>query len=382
MSLVNLANVCSHLQNASLARLGLTSIPYTRWHLSLAILLQKQGFLSTVKLGGASPPSSCFAPGPRDDHHVTNHPHGAAGRNQHSPEAALTLVVREGLNRVQLRNLGFMNEAIEFAEEHSRRSVEELEAQGWGEQIVRFVADLRAQMEVLEEGRTLEFERRREQLQRREGSEASEEGQREELRVLMESDESSPELRRQVVEEEVLAQLPVEERNIYTQFGHLPLEDLQSTRFDFDTIAVIAGRHALRSELDIRQKGITISAMGLSIPHQSVTLPVKHFADPKMLEAEGVVTQENRASRRLWLGLKYYESSPVLTKAKMISKPTKRIMLNSRDLGRLVRGRQAGEVKPLTQIGEVMAVSTDKGIMDARECAERKIGGMPLARFW
>jgi ribosomal protein S8 len=160
------------------------------------------------------------------------------------------------------------------------------------------------------------------------------------------------------------------------------LDDLQRTRFDFDTIAAIAGRHALRTELDIRQKGITISAMGIEIPNQSVTLPVKAFEDPKMLEAEGIVTQENRASRRLWLGLKYYESSPVLTKAKMISKPTKRIWLNSRDLGRVVRGRQAGEVKPLTQIGEIMAVSTDRGIMEARECAERKIGGMPLARFW
>lgn len=374
MSLVNLANVCSHLQNASLARLGLTSIPYTRWHLSLAILLQRQGFLSQVKLGGASPPASCFAPGLRDDHHVTNHPHGAAGRNQHSPEAALALVIREGLNSRQLQNLGFLPDAIEFAQQHSRRSLEELEAQGWPEQIVRFIADLKAQMDVLADERTLEFERRREYMQREE--------QREDLKALMESDESSPELRRQAVEEEVLAQLNVEERDIYTQFGHLSLDELQRTRFDFDTIAILAGRHALRTELDIRQKGITISAMGLEISNQSVTLPVKAFADPKMLEAEGVVTQENRASRRLWLGLKYYESSPVLTKAKMISKPTKRIMLNSRDLGRLVRGRQAGEVKPLTQIGEIMAVSTDKGIMEARECAERKIGGMPLARFW
>jgi len=378
MSLVNLANVCSHLQNASLARLGLTSIPYTRWHLSLAILLQKQGFLSQVKLGGASPPSSCFAPGPRDDHNVTNHPHGAAGRNQHSPEAALALVVREGLNRAQLQNLGFMPDAIEFAEEHSRRSMEDLEAQGWPAQIVRFIMDLRAQMDVLAEERTLEFGRRRDMLQRSEPTES----QQKELRKLVESDESSPELRRQVVEEEVLAQLSGEEREIYTRYGQLPFEQLTHTRFDFDTIAVIAGRHALRTELDIRRQGITISAMGLSIPHQSVTLPVQSLADPKMLEAEGLVTQENRASRRLWLGLKYYESSPVLSKAKMISKPTKRIMLNSRDLGRLVRGRQAGEVKPLTQIGEVMAISTDRGIMEARECAERRIGGMPLARFW
>ena len=100
------------------------------------------------------------------------------------------------------------------------------------------------------------------------------------------------------------------------------------------------------------------------------------------METEGIVTRGNRASRRLWLGLKYYESSPVLSKAKMISKPTKRIWLNSRDLGRVVRGSQAGEVKALTRVGEIMAVSTDKGIMEARECVERKIGGMPLCRVW
>ncbi|EME48935.1 hypothetical protein DOTSEDRAFT_162851 [Dothistroma septosporum NZE10] len=199
MSLVNLAHVCSHLQNASLARLGLTSIPYTKWHLSLALLLQKQGFLSQVKLGGPSPPASCFGQGPRDDHTVTNHPHGSAGRNRFSSEAALAKMVRQ---------------------------------------------------------------------------------------------------------------------------------------------------HWTPSQL-----------------HQ-------------------YVTQANRASRRLWLGLKYYQSSPVLSKAKMISKPTKRIWLSSRDLANVVRGSNAGEVKPLTQIGEIMAVSTDRGIMEARECVERRIGGQPLCRVW
>jgi ribosomal protein S8 len=122
--------------------------------------------------------------------------------------------------------------------------------------------------------------------------------------------------------------------------------------------------------------------MGLPVSNQQVTLPMEDFQDPAHMETEGVVTRENRASRRLWLGMKYYESMPVLTKARMISKPTKRIWLNWQDLGKIVRGSQAKEVKPLTKVGEIMAISTDRGILDARECVERKIGGQALCRVW
>ena len=56
MSLVNLAHVCSHLQNASKARLGLTSIPVSKMHVKLMLGLQKEGFISSVTLGGTTPP--------------------------------------------------------------------------------------------------------------------------------------------------------------------------------------------------------------------------------------------------------------------------------------------------------------------------------------
>jgi ribosomal protein S8 len=36
----------------------------------------------------------------------------------------------------------------------------------------------------------------------------------------------------------------------------------------------------------------------------------------------------------------------------------------------------------LRQVGECIFVSTDKGIMEARECVERKIGGQVLCRVW
>jgi ribosomal protein S8 len=92
------------------------------------------------------------------------------------------------------------------------------------------------------------------------------------------------------------------------------------------------------------------------------------------------VTQENVATRRLWLGMKYWNNEPVLSKMSMISKPTRRVWMDVEGLGKIVRGRDADYIKGLTKPGECMFVSTDRGIMEARECVERKVGGMLLCR--
>ncbi|EPS42210.1 hypothetical protein H072_3943 [Dactylellina haptotyla CBS 200.50] len=62
MSLVNLGNVCSHLQNAARANLGLTSIPYTKLHLALCVGLLKEGFISSVITGDRSKPDVEYTP--------------------------------------------------------------------------------------------------------------------------------------------------------------------------------------------------------------------------------------------------------------------------------------------------------------------------------
>lgn len=92
------------------------------------------------------------------------------------------------------------------------------------------------------------------------------------------------------------------------------------------------------------------------------------------------VTQQNISSRRLWLGLKYWNNEPVMSKLSLISKPTKRIWVDVESLGKIIKGREAGHVKGLTRPGECLFVSTDKGILEARECVERKIGGQLLCR--
>ncbi|KAK9456799.1 ribosomal protein S8 [Dipodascopsis uninucleata] len=51
MSLRNLSYVCSHLKNCSMARIGLTSVQYTKMHLGIILGLYRHGMLSQVQLG-------------------------------------------------------------------------------------------------------------------------------------------------------------------------------------------------------------------------------------------------------------------------------------------------------------------------------------------
>lgn len=199
MSLVNLAHVCSHLQNASKARLGLTSIPVSKMHVNLVLGLQREGFLSSVTLGGVSPPKPFLL------------------QSQPDPE--------------QL--------------EHMARKLKE---EPW---------------------------------------------------------------------------------------------------------------HAF----NVEGGAATEQALG-----------------KEQIDNVGVPT--NPARRRLWLGLKYWNNEPVLKNMKLVSKPTRRIWLTSQDLGKITRTRESSYVKGLTHPGECMFLTTDRGILEARECVERQLGGMALCRVW
>lgn len=80
------------------------------------------------------------------------------------------------------------------------------------------------------------------------------------------------------------------------------------------------------------------------------------------------------------MGLKYWNNEPVLQKMRLVSKPTRRIWMGFREIEELARGDRSGYVKGLRGIGESMYVSTDRGMMELRECVERKTGGMLLCR--
>lgn len=205
MSLVNLAHVCSHMQNASKARLGLTSIPVSKLHVHLALGLQREGFLSSVTLGGRTPPKP------------------------------------------------FLLQAQQGPEEMEK------------------MADI-----------------------------------------------------------------------LKTEPWH---------------------GYAVDVEDGDQEKTPTEQVLGREQIHE-VRVP------------------DNQAKRRLWLGLKYWQNEPVLRNMKLISKPTRRIWLTSEDLGKITRTRESSYVKGLTHPGECMFITTDRGILEARECVERRMGGMALCRVW
>jgi ribosomal protein S8 len=92
------------------------------------------------------------------------------------------------------------------------------------------------------------------------------------------------------------------------------------------------------------------------------------------------VTQANIATRRLWLGLKYWQSDPVLGKITAVSKPKRRITMDLPALRRVIRGSRSGTVDGLRSPGECLFLATDRGIMEARECVEKKVGGVVLVR--
>lgn len=288
-----------------------------------------------------------------------------------SGESALARMIRNGSDKYQLQHEGFPQEAIDFAQEHGRRSLDELEKAGWVDETIKFIIETRAEIETTLPEVEQEFDDRLQNCTTVEEWAA----------VRAELGET-PEVRRERVMEKLLVRIPESQAATYRKYSQTPIDDLYKIRFELSDLESLAGKTAYITEREIRRNGITLETMGVRIANQMITLPKEEFQDPNGMETEGVVTQANRASRRLWLGLKYYESSPVLSKAKMVSKPTKRIWLTSHEIANLVRGRRAGEVHPLSQIGEIMAVSTDRGMMEARECMERKIGGMVLCRVW
>ncbi|KAI0905648.1 ribosomal protein S8 [Ustulina deusta] len=56
MGVLAIVQMASHLQNASRARLGLTSVPHSKHNLGVALAMHRAGYLSFVTRGGPHPP--------------------------------------------------------------------------------------------------------------------------------------------------------------------------------------------------------------------------------------------------------------------------------------------------------------------------------------
>ncbi|KAJ2510005.1 hypothetical protein GGI11_005653 [Coemansia sp. RSA 2049] len=90
-------------------------------------------------------------------------------------------------------------------------------------------------------------------------------------------------------------------------------------------------------------------------------------------------TNLNVAERRLWLSLKYYQDSPVLRKMSCISKPSRRIACTANQLQILASGKPWSIVRGVIP-GEIVVVSTTKGILEIQDAVEHGLGGVLLAR--
>ena len=62
-----------------------------------------------------------------------------------------------------------------------------------------------------------------------------------------------------------------------------------------------------------------------------------------------------------------------------ISSSKRRVTANLKALERLTRGFDASHQRGLN-LGECMFVTTSRGVLEAREAVERKVGGMLLCR--
>ncbi|WFD45109.1 hypothetical protein MPSI1_003786 [Malassezia psittaci] len=99
----------------------------------------------------------------------------------------------------------------------------------------------------------------------------------------------------------------------------------------------------------------------------------------------GPNTQEwNRVSdvrKRLWVDLKYRaDDRPVLESMNLVSKPSRKLLMNSEELLRWVTGRRAKFVTPL-RAGEIGIINCGKhGWLEAKEAMRQKLEGEVVCR--
>ena len=91
------------------------------------------------------------------------------------------------------------------------------------------------------------------------------------------------------------------------------------------------------------------------------------------------LTHANIAKARLWLGLKYWDGKPVMQNITPVSTPKRKVTLKLEGLERMVRGLPSRALPGLT-LGESLFLTTDVGVLEAREAVERHRGGMLLCR--
>ncbi|KAK2810680.1 hypothetical protein FQN50_002723 [Emmonsiellopsis sp. PD_5] len=162
--------------------------------------------------------------------------------------------------------------------------------------------------------------------------------------------------------------------------AHMCSAITNASKARLSTMSVINTKMHLRLAIALRDAGLVSSVVigGKLPPPPHILLRTPAVNDE--VEPLEPITKENISSRRIWLGLKYWQSEPVITKMSLISKPTRRLTLNVPELRSIVRGQERNTIQGLRSPGECMFLTTSQGIMEARECVEKMTGGVPLCR--
>jgi ribosomal protein S8 len=92
--------------------------------------------------------------------------------------------------------------------------------------------------------------------------------------------------------------------------------------------------------------------------------------------------EAGEAQRRIWVDLKYRNDRPVLESMHLVSKPSKRVFMDSNEIRRLCTGRSAKTVKPLG-MGEIAILRTSNKEyewLEAREALQLHLSGEVICR--
>jgi small subunit ribosomal protein S8 len=144
-----------------------------------------------------------------------------------------------------------------------------------------------------------------------------------------------------------------------------------ATRARLGLTSIPSTKYNLRLALALHRAGLI----------SSVTRGGPRPPPPEALLATEVepVTTDNVATRRLWVGLKYWNNAPVMRNLAPVSKPSRLVTATVPELAKVARGFPVGPLKGLN-LGETLFLSTDLGVLEVREALERKVGGLVLCR--
>ncbi len=116
------------------------------------------------------------------------------------------------------------------------------------------------------------------------------------------------------------------------------------------------------------------------VGHEEVVMPSSKmkFAIAQILEKTGYVSSLERRKKKtkksehelLAIVLKYSAGQPALSDMRMISKPSRRMYVNAK------------EIKPVRSGHGISIISTSKGVMSSRDAQKAGVGGEIICEIW